>query len=286
MGKLFAFDLDGTLVHSLKSNDSESSSLLRTIPNYLRETVYHLSLQHSVIVATGRRFRTAWPDVSLLPKSPYVVVNNGSVIADWAGNTIQKSSLSRSDLIAVSDILHHLQTPFLVITDGYQNSIDFAFFREHLDGSDFIRRVSERSKGFHQLIDNLDEIKLDCLEFAILGLYEDLCELKSKLELLIPKSLRCLIVRNIGYTEWSALEILPKEVSKWTGVSWVAEQLGVDQVIAVGDDENDLEMLRFSDLGIAMGHSAAHVKAAANRVVEGPEQLNLFLRENYLNEKS
>jgi hydroxymethylpyrimidine pyrophosphatase-like HAD family hydrolase len=64
------------------------------------------------------------------------------------------------------------------------------------------------------------------------------------------------------------LEILHPAVSKWRALEQFAAQEGIrpEEIIAVGDDYNDLEMIRHAGLGIAMGNAIAAVKAAADYV--------------------
>ena len=64
------------------------------------------------------------------------------------------------------------------------------------------------------------------------------------------------------------LEILASGVHKGTGLAFVADYLGVprDRVMAMGDNENDLGMLRFAGMPVAMGNGEACVKEAAQYV--------------------
>ena len=66
------------------------------------------------------------------------------------------------------------------------------------------------------------------------------------------------------------LEILPPGASKGHGVKWTLDQLGVDprRCMALGDGENDIEMLELVGLGIAVGNAREIVKQAANVVLE------------------
>jgi Cof subfamily protein (haloacid dehalogenase superfamily) len=63
-------------------------------------------------------------------------------------------------------------------------------------------------------------------------------------------------------------EVVPARASKGAALARVAARLGVPQegVVALGDSDNDIEMLRWAHLGFAMAHAAPHVKAAADRV--------------------
>ncbi len=69
------------------------------------------------------------------------------------------------------------------------------------------------------------------------------------------------------------IEVMSPGVSKGEGVRWLLGQMGIDpaRVMAVGDGENDLELLRMAGLGVAMGNAGARVKAAADVVVGSNE---------------
>ena len=64
------------------------------------------------------------------------------------------------------------------------------------------------------------------------------------------------------------LEVLPATVSKWQALErlMAAEGLTAEDVMAIGDDYNDLEMIRGAGLGIAMGNAVEAVRAAAGYV--------------------
>ena len=67
----------------------------------------------------------------------------------------------------------------------------------------------------------------------------------------------------------SQLEVLPKNCSKANGVRLLLKDLGIalENVMAIGDAENDIEMLKMVGLGVAVGNAAEAVKAAAMEVV-------------------
>ena len=63
------------------------------------------------------------------------------------------------------------------------------------------------------------------------------------------------------------LEIFDPAVNKWEGVLHVARRHGVEpeQIVAIGDDVNDIPMIRNAGLGVAMGNARPEVKAVAKR---------------------
>lgn len=70
----------------------------------------------------------------------------------------------------------------------------------------------------------------------------------------------------VGFTAW--LDIAPVGVSKATALAEVAQRLGVRQadVLAIGDGENDIEMLEWAGRGVAMGNATERIQAVADAV--------------------
>lgn len=70
----------------------------------------------------------------------------------------------------------------------------------------------------------------------------------------------------IGWTAW--LDLAPEGVSKASGLAGVAERLGIDRddVLAIGDGRNDIEMLEWAGRGVAMGQAPDEVKEIADEV--------------------
>ena len=63
------------------------------------------------------------------------------------------------------------------------------------------------------------------------------------------------------------VEIFAADVNKWRGLRWIADRHGIDpsRVAAIGDEVNDVAMLREAGLGVAMGHAADAARNAADR---------------------
>jgi HAD superfamily hydrolase (TIGR01484 family) len=72
----------------------------------------------------------------------------------------------------------------------------------------------------------------------------------------------------VGWTAW--LDLAPVGVSKASGLEYVARHLGVtsDQVLAIGDGRNDIEMLTWAGRGVAMGQAVEEVHEAADASTE------------------
>src|SRR5699024_6128383 len=64
------------------------------------------------------------------------------------------------------------------------------------------------------------------------------------------------------------LEIVRKSINKAVGVKAIADfhRIPVDNILAFGDENNDLEMLEYAGLGVAMKNATEEIKAAANDI--------------------
>ena len=84
-------------------------------------------------------------------------------------------------------------------------------------------------------------------------------------------------------SEIEVLEIFDPSVNKWEGILHVARRhnISAEQIIAIGDDMNDLHMIENAGLGVAMGNARPAVQAIAKRVIgtNREEGLAVFLEE-------
>ena len=79
------------------------------------------------------------------------------------------------------------------------------------------------------------------------------------------------------------VEVFDPSVNKWAGILKVAGARGIapESIVAVGDDMNDLHMVREAGLGVAMGNAREEIKAVADRVIgtNAEEGLAAFLEQ-------
>lgn len=70
---------------------------------------------------------------------------------------------------------------------------------------------------------------------------------------------------NITSSNWNNFEVTPKSVDKSKGLEVIAELYGLSSknIMAIGDNENDIEMLRYAGCSVAMGNASEDVRQAA-----------------------
>lgn len=277
--KLFAFDLDGTLVHP----DEKGA---RVVPPFLMDTVQEIAQKYHTLIATGRRFRTARPLVEKLPPMEYFVCQNGMVIHGADGRILKTVGINQQDAILASSIMReHRVDPVWVFDSGYEG-IEYILFQESLDRNNHMKMLHQRWKDYAQIVAHEDEIEPGLMphlvEVASVGEYLLLNEFSQRAANLLPPDLRSFVVRNAGYGGLGVLEVFSRHCSKWTGIEEVKSFLNVSEVISFGDDANDLEMLTHADYSVAMDHAQDYIIEAADHSVAGPAGLAKYLRDNWL----
>ena len=99
-----------------------------------------------------------------------------------------------------------------------------------------------------------------------IGHRRDLGVLRGDLEGVLEDGAR------LVHTAEHYLELLPVASTKGAALAHLAAHLGVrlDRVMAVGDHDNDLEMIEAAGFGVAMAHAPESVRAVADRVAPEP----------------
>lgn len=81
------------------------------------------------------------------------------------------------------------------------------------------------------------------------------------------------------------LDVLPEGVSKLTGLLHLGDHLGIPlkEMVAIGDGEDDIEMIKASGLGVAMGNASSEVKKAADWVTRSNDQhgVSYMIKEHF-----
>ena len=80
------------------------------------------------------------------------------------------------------------------------------------------------------------------------------------------------LLDECAVTSWNdtGIDIIPKDGGKSAGIEMFLEEQGLDrsQIMAFGDGENDMDMLEYAGIGVAMGNASDKVKAVADYVTD------------------
>jgi Cof subfamily protein (haloacid dehalogenase superfamily) len=242
---LAVLDLDGTLIPDKGELD----------PKFAR--ALHRAQEHGfrLTIATGRMPPATQPYLDALGIGEPVIFYNGALVRDVVGKKDLASYLLPSGLAEQTAQVFRLVP------------VHPLFYRDDrlfcLEATPPIKEYCEEERLTVEAISDLQHfLRGPLIKVLLIGDPPVLADLRQALRPLV--SGRGRLVNSRPYY----LEILPRDASKGTALRLLSRHLGVplERIIAAGDQENDLELIRIAGYGIAMPHSPDAVKAVAKRV--------------------
>ncbi|WP_125154042.1 sugar-phosphatase [Clostridium rectalis] len=248
MYKLIALDMDGTLLNSKKNI---SNSNLTAIKNAKK-------IGSKVVLATGRPLKGIkkyLKELDLINTEDYCVVFNGAVVQNVKTEEILcKKLLTINDVKNIYDISKDLNIHLHLLT---LDSCITPKIGKYTQLESDLNHIPLQIKDFNKLDKNLEVVKV---------IFADEPDTITKSIEKLPKELfkKFTIVRSAPYF----LEFLNKDVNKGTGVQLLAKNLHIPKhnIICVGDAGNDIHMIKYAGLGVAMGNAFPEVKNIADYI--------------------
>lgn len=249
--KLIVSDLDGTLL------DSKRNVSIRTV-NLIQEFI---SKGGVFTFATGRMESSIEKYVDSVKVSMPAIIYNGSKIADIkTGKTIYEETLDYNLAKTALKVSREYDWDVLLYLDKkiYVNKITNVI-------EEYMFKDGVQCEGVEELHDFL---KLPPTKILIIG---DPCNFIVYVDRL-SKEISCPL--NYVISEYNYLEILPDKVSKGNALRKLAEKLEIpmEQVIAIGDNLNDISMIKTAGLGIAVENAHDDVKKAADFITRSNDE--------------
>ena len=249
--QLIALDLDGTLLNSQLQ--------------IRQETIDALNLARAqgvqAMIVTGRHHVAAYPYWQQLGLELPAICCNGAYLYDYrAGQPLANDPLSRDEARA----LLRLVRKYAIYTMVYdKNFMAYETINKHLKAilawsatlPQALRPRIEHVESYERLVDDAETIwkfTSACDDFAAITAF--VAEVEQSL------GLSCV------WSGQSRLDIGHAGNSKGQRLGeWIAAQgIAREQVIAFGDEQNDMEMLRLAGVGVAMGNSGRAVQGCAD----------------------
>ena len=258
--KMIGLDLDGTLLTDRKEFTDRSKRALRTAID--RGIV--------VLIATGRPLTGIPEEIRNFPGMRYALTSNGAKVMDvWENRVVDEHLLSAKLAEKALEICGKYDTLQEVYYDGvsyapadkrdmipryHKNPNMWEYMRKTRTWvEDIFRMVRESDRG-------LDKIQM---------LFADMEErTKAWQELSEVEGLE--LVGSLGYN----IEINAAGVNKGSGLVSLGRLLGIrrEEIMACGDGDNDLLMLKEVGFGVAMANAEEEVKKAADYITLSNEE--------------
>jgi Cof subfamily protein (haloacid dehalogenase superfamily) len=254
MYSLVAIDLDGTLLDMNKEISERNKNTIR------------LAMEKGIkiVICSGRVYSGARIYAKQLDSRDPIIACNGAIISENTdGKVIYSNYMDTGDCLKILDICHkhdiyfHVYAGETMLTEklGY-NSLKYYERNKELPLKD---RVDI------QVVGNMEE-KLRCIAGTVLKFVvvsEDLDLLKT-----VRDELAGVEKVDVTSSNYNNFEVINKGVSKGIALKRISEILNIPsrEMIAIGDNENDIPMFQYAGLGIAMANGEDCAREAADYV--------------------
>ena len=252
--KLIVFDIDGTLV----GKDHVLDPFTKEVLFHLREEGFPFTL------ATGKNFPATKPQADELEIELPLILTNGGILQTRHGKVLSKTTLPLDVTQLVIEICKERQKDLVI----------------YIDNGIYIKKMNENIYPIYSNVESgLFEIGewdsvMDKLADANKCLVVDRFVRKNLIEIgkIFEKALKGRV--DILHTSTSLVEVMPRGVTKVTGIRKLAESMGIEMeaIMAFGDYDNDAEMLAAAGLGVVVDNASPSAKAAADLVIGSVEE--------------
>jgi 5-amino-6-(5-phospho-D-ribitylamino)uracil phosphatase len=279
MIRLLAIDIDGTLL------DSRG----RLSAAHHDAVVAAAEREIEVALVTGRSFHFARPVADLLPIPLTLVVNNGAVVKDKAGATALRHVLPRTVARRILDETRGHEENVAIVFDRASVDDDRQIVFERMDWSLPNRRgYFERNRAFIAATEGplADALSEDPIQVMFNGGVTAMRDLVGLLRTLPIADQYSIALTEYEPRDFSLVDVNGPGCLKGTTLArWVtARGWSAADVMAVGDNLNDIEMLEFAGISYVMGNASDAMKSRGFRLTASNDEdgLALAIREHVL----
>lgn len=255
--QLIALDLDGTTLNS-------KHQLSDPVRNALQEAAGE-GLHIVLVSARAPRSVHEFSDRIGLAE-PYIALN-GALVLSSTGEFISRASIRSKDIHTILDLSrnHELVANLYSGFDWYVENMD-PMVENESEILGFVPTVAKLPERLYSLV---EKVLVMGLPVRAKRLYEELCAQDMDL--------------NLSFSKPEYLEMTRGGVTKETGLVRLCRDLQIpaSKVIAIGDNFNDIEMLKYAGLGIVVMNAPEPVKRVADLVIPGNDHdgVSIFIRQ-------
>ena len=272
MYKLIAVDLDGTLLNSYGAVTENTKNAIKKVEEQ----------GANVIIASGRPIDSIMTIANEIGSDKYFIAGNGAIVYDMKKKEIiYEKCLPKQkvlDIIKICEensIGYNVYTEKEILTTSLKYNVLY-YHKENLKKEEKKRTNISIVENMYEYVKNMNEEKFlkitvcDENKFVFNSIIRKLKEIRD-IEVLEVSHMAKKMIRQ-GTEEFSVeyfyTEISRANVDKWNAIEYLANKMNIskDEIIAIGDNINDKEMIENAKVGIAMGQSTPVITEIADFV--------------------
>lgn len=258
--RLLAVNVDGTL---LQSNGRLNKTTKEAI-EYVHQKGVHVAL------VTNRSFYSAKKVAKSIKINPMIIAHQGAFVAESIEKPLLVKRISEELTLEIVQLLEkticqiqllHEKASLSNRINSPENLLSRAVMTlndPHIFSQNYVEVLSEE----------LQERPFTPTKVEIIfPKQNDLNDMYDLIQDLFPE------VEAIKQSD-DRLTLVPKGVSKWNGLLYLANHLGIkrNEIVAIGDGIDDIDMIAGAGLGVAMGNAALEVKQSAKWVTRSNDE--------------
>ncbi len=249
--KLIALDIDGTLLDSRWH-----------LPEANRAAIAEASRRGiEVALVTGRRYDFAMTVAHQLDSTLTMIVSNGALIRSKDGHTHLRHLLPKQTAAHVLHLTTEWREGAAVIFDRQREN---QLMLESLDPDDSLRYAYySRNLEFIGLARPLEScLTEDPIQVMLSGRIGAMLEAEERLRSAAFAQDFRLAVTSYAHKDFAMIDVIPPGCSKGSSLAEWATLRGIarEEILAIGDNHNDVEMLSFAGIPVVMGNSVPALK--------------------------
>ena len=256
---LLAIDLDGTLLNSQHELPPQNRAALHR--------AHEAGLR--IVLCTGRSYPETRPILEQIGLDLDATVTVfGALISDArSGRTLERVSMSLDLAFEVTDWFGARDFAVMWLNDAEQAGLD-GYVIDGRQRHPAVDRWVERTPCRISCVDKLPENVHAPMRISIIDEPDVLTGVSEEMRRDFDGRAAHNLLRAPLYN-LTIIETFAPDVSKWHGIRRLCQRWDIDpaRTLAIGDDINDLDMVRSAGLGVAMDNAHPEVKKAAQRVI-------------------
>ena len=258
MIKLLAIDMDGTLLNEEKHIDTPQKEAVQKA----------IEAGIKVVLCTGRPLFGVLPvygelELEKYNLDEYVILNNGCSLrktTNW--ELLDNKEITREDVVYLDKLRKGYNLDLTVSNDNDYFVVGDKANKYTIEDGKLVYvdikpiSLEEATSGKHTFFKSM-----------YLGEEEEIQRFKNDNENLLKDKYDAVL------SQIHIFEMLPFGTNKAAALKELAEKLGIEreEIMTIGDGNNDVEMLEFAGIGVAMGNGTESAKKAANYVTDTNE---------------
>ena len=255
--RLLAIDIDGTLLNpQFEISDADLAALQRANASGIE-----------VLVVTGRRHDFALPIVQLLGFDLWVISSNGAVTRSLSGETFYRDLLPVDTCRRLCHEMREFRGNTVLTFDVRGKGAIVLEHLNELEGS--IRRWLEKNMEYIDFVVPVEKaLATDPVQAMFCGPISRMHEALARLRDCHLSDEITVLRTEYPVRDLSIVDVLNRECSKGHALERWANYRGIprSQVMAIGDNYNDVEMLAFAGHPVIMGNASEELRDRGWRV--------------------